>query len=93
MPYTDALDRQYTATEARLWREVQHASENKGGQVRLVPLASQMPLNEQQIGQMGRTWENDGLAVTAQSGRVVLTLTDYGRRFTFEESYADIERE
>lgn len=91
MPYSDELERDYTNAEARLWREAQHAMKAPGGQVRLIPLAAEMSFSEEQIGQIGRTWQNDGLVVTAQSGRVILSLTEFGRNFRFEDSYSDIE--
>lgn len=90
MPYSDELDREYTDEEARFWREAQFAAKSSGGRVRLIPIAESFSYNEQQVGQRGRTWQNDGLVVTAQSGRVILTLTPFGRRFTFEDSYSDI---
>lgn len=91
MPYNDDLDREYTREEARFWREVQFAAKNTDGQVRLLPIAESFSYSERQVGQQGRTWDNDGLVRTVQSGRVVLTLTPFGRRFTFEDSFGDIE--
>lgn len=92
MPHNDELGREYTKKEARLWREAKHVMLSRGGQVRLVPIGGQFGYNEQQVGQVGRTWQNDGLCVTAQSGRVLLTLNEFGRQFTFEDSYKDIEK-
>lgn len=91
VPYSDELGREYTNEEARFWREAQHAAQGPGGQVRLVPIARSFSYTEQQVGQIGRTWENDGLVATSQAGRVILTLTPFGRNFRFEESYGDIE--
>lgn len=90
MPYSDELDREYEKEEAKLWREAQFASKSKGVSVRLIPLAQEYSYDEQQVGQLGRTWQNDGLCITSQSGRVLVTLTTFGRRFTFEDSYGDL---
>lgn len=91
MPYSDELGRRYTDEEARFWREVQFAAKSRQGRVRLIPVAQPFSYTEEQVGQVGRTWENDGLVITAQSGRVVLSLTRFGRKFRFEDSYSDIE--
>lgn len=91
MPHSDELNREYTTTEAKFWREVQHAVKNDVGSVPIIPIGRQFGYDEQRVGQIGRTWDNDGLCRTSQSGRVVLTLTEFGRRFTFEGRYGDIE--
>jgi hypothetical protein len=91
MPYSDELGREYTLDEARFWREAQFAAKNDPASVRLIPIGQPFGYSEQRIGQIGRTWENDALCVTTNSGRVLATLTPFGERFTFEESYGDIE--
>jgi len=91
MPYSDDLRRDYTAKEARFWREAQHAAKERNS-VRLVPIAQSFGIGERRVGQIGRTWQNGGLCTTAQSGRVIITLTSFGRRFTFEKAYSDIEQ-
>lgn len=93
MPYSDELGREYTNQEARFWREAQHAAKNAHGQVRLVPIGDGFGIHPERVSQIGRTWENDGLVVTSQGGRVILSLTPFGRKFTFEESYSDIEED
>ena len=91
MPYSEELGREYSVEEARLWREVQFAAKANGGSTRVVSIAQQFGIHPQRVSQIGRTWENDDLAVTSQAGRVVLTLTQFGRTFTFEERFGDIE--
>jgi len=91
MPFNDLLNREYTLDEARFWREAQYAAQARGSAVRLVPIGQQFGYDEQRIGQVGRTWQNDDLCITSQSGRVIAALTSLGHRFTFEDNYSDLE--
>lgn len=91
MPYSDELGRQYTVDEARFWREVQHVSKTTPGNVRIVPIAEEFGIHPQRARQHVRTWANDGLVRNVGQNANIVTLTPFGRRFTFEERYRDIE--
>lgn len=92
MPYSEELDREYTVEEARLWREVQFTSKSgPTATVRVLPIAEGMGISGERVGQFVRTWENDDLVRAIGPSDRKVTLTSFGRRFTFEESYSDLE--
>jgi Mn-dependent DtxR family transcriptional regulator len=91
MPYSDDLNREYTKEEARFWREVQFAAKNNPGSQPIVDIAQGMGISGQRAAQYGRTWANDGLVVVVGWNGRTITLTPFGRRFTFGGSYGDIE--
>lgn len=91
MPYSDELNREYTETEARLWREIQHLDKADPFKPRVVPVARGMGIHEERARQFVRTWANDDLVRVTDIGSGIVTLTPFGRRFTFEERYSDIE--
>lgn len=91
MPYNDELDRDYTKKEARLWREVRHQDQADPFSPEVVKVARGFGIHEERARQHARTWQNDGLVVLIEVGSAQVTLTKFGRRFTFEERYSDIE--
>ena len=86
MPTDDELGREYTKQEARIWREVKFSMKSQYGSLRLSRVEGTGSMSKPQIGQMGRTWQNDGLCVTSEAGRVVITLTEFGRKFEFGDN-------
>lgn len=92
VPYNDELGREYTAGEARFWRELRHAEMHTPYSIRPYEVAQSVGIDKQRMLQHLRTWDNDGLLVFTAGGNYTVTLTEYGRSFTFEERYRDIER-
>lgn len=93
MPHSDELNREYTLEEARLWREIQFQDRASPYDPRVVPQAKQSGIHEERTRQFLRTWENDGLVRVLAISDGKVTLTPFGRRFTFEDRYSDIENE
>lgn len=91
MPYSDELNRQYTITEARYWRELRHAVLSSPEYVSPYEVAQMFGIDKQRMLQHLRTWENDGLIIFHQGHLYMVNITGFGRRFTFEESYSDLE--
>jgi len=91
MPESDELGREYTDREARLWREAQFAVKARGGAVRLSQTEEGAGMDLNKLAQIGRTWSNDNLARVSDGGRTVVSLTPFGRQFTFEDTFGDIE--
>jgi hypothetical protein len=91
MPYSKELNREYTDEEARLWREVQHIDRSDTYRPRVVKIARGDGIHEERARQYVRTWSNDDLVRTIDISSGLVTLTPFGRRFTFEERYGDIE--
>jgi hypothetical protein len=90
MRYSDELGREYTKQEARFWREVKHAIQANRGVASVYPVAQNMGIPKHREQQLVRTWMNDGLVRGLDGGTARLTLTPFGRRFTFEDRYSDI---
>lgn len=91
MPYSDELGREYTKKEARFWREIKHAQLNTPGNIRPYDVASGMGINKQRMFQHLRTWDNDDLIRLFGGPMYNFTITGFGRQFTFEDRYGDIE--
>jgi len=91
MPWSDELNREYTLDEARFWREVRHAIKANQGIAPVYPIAQNMSIPKHREQQLVRTWMNDDLVRGIGGGTARLTLTPFGRRFTFEDRYSDIE--
>lgn len=85
MPYSEELGREYTIKESRFWKEANFVHRKEPGATRLIPIAQQFGIDEARVGQIGRTWHNDGLIIESKSGRVIATLTKFGRDFEFDE--------
>jgi len=91
MPYSDELGREYTKQEARFWREVKYAIKANRGITSVYPIAQGMGIPKHREQQWVRTWMNDDLVRGLDGGTARVTLTPFGRQFTFEERYRDIE--
>lgn len=91
MPYSDELNREYTDEEARFWRELQFAVKNTPGAVRPEDVAQGQGIDKRQMVQYLRTWDNDGLLRFFEGATYRVSLTEFGRQFTFEGRYGDIE--
>ncbi len=91
MPYSEELGREYTEQEARFWREVQHVGKAGSGIVRVAEVGDNRSWSLQRTKQFVSTWVNDDLVRKVGQSPYKVTLTPFGRRFTFEERYRDIE--